>query len=209
MILAAKHFLVKSEKLSEAPFKNSHSKLEVWPRYTFSPCLWIWACSTTNASLEKPPVLICLIQGVTIHSRRWSELSSCGRTELPRPLLGNTSTTLKDANLGLCIQIWPKHRSDVRFRSTDKTVQLSQMQTAFCFHKLAYFQRGKKLSGELDFMDIKATIKTSTYSHFPSYKSTLLVPQDYEQKSSFQHIDTFSQKQYDCTAVLKKYEYKT
>lgn len=74
--------------------------------------------------------------------------------------------------------------------------------------KLAYFQRGKKLSGELDFMDIKATIKTSTYSHFPSYKSILLVPQDYEQKSSFQHIDTFSQKQYDCTAVFKKYEYK-
>lgn len=93
--------------------------------------------------------------------------------------------------------------------STGKTVQLSQMQTAFCVHdKLAYFQRGKKLSGKLDFMDIKATIKTSTYSHFPSYKSTLLVPQDYEQKSSFQHIDTFSQKQYDCTAVLKNMNIK-
>lgn len=61
--------------------------------------------------------------------------------------------------------------------------------------------RGKKLSGELDFTDIKATGKTPTYSRSPSCTSTLFVPQDCEQKNSFQHIDIFSQKQYDCTAV--------
>lgn len=55
--------------------------------------------------------------------------------------------------------------------------------------------------GGLDFTDVTATVKTSTYSHSPSCKSTLLVPRDYEQKNSFQHIDIFSQKQYDCTAV--------
>lgn len=63
--------------------------------------------------------------------------------------------------------------------------------------------------GGLDFTDVTATVKTSTYSHSPSCKSTLLVPRDYEQKNSFQHIDIFSQKQYDCTAVYKKNEYKT
>lgn len=41
MILVAKPFLVRSERLPEASLQGSHSKTDAWPRQTFSP--WAFA----------------------------------------------------------------------------------------------------------------------------------------------------------------------
>lgn len=152
--------------------------------------------------MKKPPVLIGLIPSVTIHNRRPAAVSGHGRTNIPRPPLRTTSPTSQDADPQMGIQLRAKQTQQmphsaplIKWYNCLGRTLLSVLMVSW------HVFREKKLSGELDFTDIKATGKPSTYSRSPSCTSTLCVPQDCEQKNSFQHIDIFSQKQYDCTAV--------